>query len=52
MLSAAAKGVLHGCDTGMDARVAYEGGAVGTLDADLRHKGLFPATSFTAVGTR
>lgn len=52
VVSASAKGVLNGCDTGMVARVEYAGGAVGTLEADLRHRGPFPLTSFTAVGTR
>jgi hypothetical protein len=56
--SAAAKGVLHGCDTGMEARVAYGGkggGAgqlVGRIEADLRHGGLLPVTLITAEGTR
>jgi hypothetical protein len=58
VISAAPKGALNGCDTGMAARVAYGppagGGArlVGRLEADLRHPGLFPVTSLVAEGTR
>jgi len=57
VISAASKGVVGGCDTGMEAKVAYSSGTsgqqlVGTLEADLRHKGPFPVTMFTAEGTR
>lgn len=81
VLSAAAKGTINGCDTGMEAQVAYGGSGsgggsaagasggsnggsgacgrggvgrrlVGSLEAELRHKGLFPVTTFTAEGTR
>ncbi|KAI8464650.1 MAG: hypothetical protein J3K34DRAFT_526024 [Monoraphidium minutum] len=56
--SASAKGILGGCDTGMEARLAYGGPGggpgqlVGRLEADLRHEGLLPVTLFTAEGTR
>jgi hypothetical protein len=60
VVTAAPKGVLRGCDTGMDARVAYAppGAApgaprlVGSLEADLRHRGLVPVTTLVAEGTR
>lgn len=51
------------CDDGrvdgrMTASISYPAagsaaaGAVGRLEADLRHGGLWPQTRFTAVGTR
>lgn len=60
VLSAAPKGELSGCDTGMEARVVYGGDGsggggvqlVGRLEADLRHGGMLPVTLFTAEGTR
>lgn len=52
--SAAAQGVLHGfIDQEMVASVKYpDCDVVGTLQANLKYKGMWPVTHFQAVGTR